>query len=423
MKILVAEDEPIMLKMICMRLSKDGHTLIATDNGRDALELITKEQPDLIITDIMMPYSSGLEIVGKVKQTGTTPVIVLSSMGQETTVLEAFSLGADDYITKPFSPNELSMRVRRFSVEKKAGFNFLVFGNLPLLKQFVPYQYLLNASLMLSCFVACMLGFILMYLIWNLNRKSKEKHLVRLYSTLISEVILCDNIEDCQAVMQQPYVQKIRSKWFGKTFGRMILIGQLVKMHKSIAGQGATNLCWLYNHLELQDDSLKAFNSSRWHVKARAIQELSEMQQVRFLTRIYKAADNSNKYVRNEAQVALLKLAGFDGLRFLNVVSRPISAWQQLCLLRELSLETAFDLQRIRHWMRSPNDSVVIFSLRLVKSQMLYKLEDEVKDCLLHTNGMVREHARKTLMELSGNPFSSTEEIFTQEFHQAPLTA
>jgi DNA-binding response OmpR family regulator len=116
MKILVAEDEPIMLKTIALRLKKDGHTVITTDNGREALEQIELENPDLIITDIMMPYSSGLEIVGKVKQNKTTPIIVLSSMGQENIVLEAFNLGADDYITKPFSPNELSMRVKRFSM-------------------------------------------------------------------------------------------------------------------------------------------------------------------------------------------------------------------------------------------------------------------------------------------------------------------
>lgn len=116
MKILVAEDEPIMLKTIALRLRKDGHEVITTDNGREAMEQIDQQKPDLIITDIMMPYSSGLEIVGKVKSASVkVPVIVLSAMGQENVVLEAFNLGADDYITKPFSPNELSMRVKRLS--------------------------------------------------------------------------------------------------------------------------------------------------------------------------------------------------------------------------------------------------------------------------------------------------------------------
>ncbi|MDQ3278615.1 MAG: response regulator [Bacteroidota bacterium] len=114
MKILVAEDEPIMLKTISLRLKKDGHDVITTDNGREALAMIDEQTPDLIITDIMMPYASGLEIVGTVKQQeNKIPVIVLSAMGQENVVLEAFNLGADDFIAKPFSPNELSMRVKR----------------------------------------------------------------------------------------------------------------------------------------------------------------------------------------------------------------------------------------------------------------------------------------------------------------------
>jgi DNA-binding response OmpR family regulator len=72
----------------------------------------------MIIADIMMPFTSGLEIVSVVKHDNNyrkVPIIILSSMGQENVVLEAFNLGADDYITKPFSPNELSMRVKRLA--------------------------------------------------------------------------------------------------------------------------------------------------------------------------------------------------------------------------------------------------------------------------------------------------------------------
>jgi len=118
MKILVAEDDQLMLKMLEFRLKKDGHEVIVTLDGREAVAKLAEFKPDLVITDIMMPYISGLELVGAVKKqylTGT-PVIILSGMGQENVVLEAFQLGADDYITKPFSPNELSVRVRRFDI-------------------------------------------------------------------------------------------------------------------------------------------------------------------------------------------------------------------------------------------------------------------------------------------------------------------
>lgn len=117
MKILIAEDEPIMLKTMELKLKRDGHQVLTANNGRDALDLIRTNDVDLVITDIMMPYTSGLEILGFVKNiTGKKiPVIVLSAMGQENVVVEAFNLGADDYITKPFSPNELSLRVMRFA--------------------------------------------------------------------------------------------------------------------------------------------------------------------------------------------------------------------------------------------------------------------------------------------------------------------
>lgn len=115
MKILVAEDEPIMLKTIELRLKKDGYDVVTVSDGREALKQIRENTPDLLITDIMMPYSSGLELVGAVKQDlpSPIPVIILSAMGQEDVVVNAFKLGADDFLNKPFSPNELSLRVKR----------------------------------------------------------------------------------------------------------------------------------------------------------------------------------------------------------------------------------------------------------------------------------------------------------------------
>lgn len=116
MNILVAEDEIIMLKTIELRLKKDGHNVVVCQDGREAVAKIEEMSPDLIITDVMMPFLSGLEIIGTVRKKGgrKIPIIVLSAMGQENVVLEAFQLGADDYITKPFSPNELSVRVKRY---------------------------------------------------------------------------------------------------------------------------------------------------------------------------------------------------------------------------------------------------------------------------------------------------------------------
>lgn len=115
MKILVAEDEPLMLMAIVGKLKSDGYNVISTTDGREALKYIETDRPDLIITDILMPYTSGLELIGIVKSnpSANIPIIVLSGLGEEETVMEAFQLGADDFLTKPFNPQELSVRVRR----------------------------------------------------------------------------------------------------------------------------------------------------------------------------------------------------------------------------------------------------------------------------------------------------------------------
>ena len=115
MKILVAEDEPLMLMAIEAKLRKDGFEVVGTRDGREALKAFESDTPDLIITDILMPYTSGLEFIGIVKSNSTKkiPIIVLSALGQEETVMEAFQLGADDFLTKPFNPTELSVRVKR----------------------------------------------------------------------------------------------------------------------------------------------------------------------------------------------------------------------------------------------------------------------------------------------------------------------
>ncbi|MDE3254161.1 MAG: response regulator [Bacteroidota bacterium] len=115
MKILVAEDEPMLLKTIELKLKKEGYEVITTTDGREAIAKIRETWPDLVISDIMMPYASGLEIVSFLRSEGVKkiPVIILSAMEQEKVVMEAFELGADDYITKPFSLNELTIRVKK----------------------------------------------------------------------------------------------------------------------------------------------------------------------------------------------------------------------------------------------------------------------------------------------------------------------
>lgn len=120
MKILVCDDDVIMVKAIEHKLKSDGYEIDIAIDGIQASEKISQNEYDLIMTDLLMPFFGGLELVNKVRNEMNlkVPIIVLTRVGNEDTIIEAFKLGADDYVTKPFSPNELSIRVKRLLIRR-----------------------------------------------------------------------------------------------------------------------------------------------------------------------------------------------------------------------------------------------------------------------------------------------------------------
>ncbi|MFC1970528.1 response regulator transcription factor [Chloroflexota bacterium] len=110
--ILVVDDEPRMVQFIGMNLDLEGFRVVSATNGYEAVEKVTRELPDLVILDIMMPDMDGFETLKKIREVSPTPVIFLSVKGEEFDRVHGLDLGADDYMTKPFSPRELVSRIR-----------------------------------------------------------------------------------------------------------------------------------------------------------------------------------------------------------------------------------------------------------------------------------------------------------------------
>jgi DNA-binding response OmpR family regulator len=111
-KILVVEDEKNILDVVEAYLKKEGYEVYSTTDGNKALELFENTSPHLIILDLMLPGISGEDICKKVRSLSDAPVIMLTAKSAEESKLEGFSIGADDYVTKPFSPRELMQRVK-----------------------------------------------------------------------------------------------------------------------------------------------------------------------------------------------------------------------------------------------------------------------------------------------------------------------
>jgi two-component system KDP operon response regulator KdpE len=110
--ILVVDDEPRMIQFIRMNLELEGYRVMQAGNGLDALDKVRDELPDLVILDVMMPDLDGFETLRILRETSDVPVIMLTVKSDEDDIVRGLGLGADDYVTKPFSPRELSSRVQ-----------------------------------------------------------------------------------------------------------------------------------------------------------------------------------------------------------------------------------------------------------------------------------------------------------------------
>jgi DNA-binding response OmpR family regulator len=121
--ILFADDDELLAALLTFRLQKGGYKVIWCRDGREVKAQLAMSMPDMIVSDIMMPYFSGIELLDYVrKELGSaTPVIIISSAGNEENVMSAFELGANDFISKPVSPAELLIRVSMELNKSKVG--------------------------------------------------------------------------------------------------------------------------------------------------------------------------------------------------------------------------------------------------------------------------------------------------------------
>ena len=121
MKILVVDDEKLLVKGIRFNLENEGYDVITGADGMEAVELAGSENPDLIVLDLMMPRLDGLEACGKIREFSDVPIIMLTAKADDMDKLLGFEHGADDYLTKPFNILELKARIKALLRRSKAG--------------------------------------------------------------------------------------------------------------------------------------------------------------------------------------------------------------------------------------------------------------------------------------------------------------
>lgn len=111
-RILVVDDDPLIVRLVRMHLDRAGYNVLVATDGEEALDVCAAELPDLVILDLMLPKRDGYDVCRSIREFSLVPVVMLSAKGEQVDKLRGFEMGADDYLTKPFAPQELLARVQ-----------------------------------------------------------------------------------------------------------------------------------------------------------------------------------------------------------------------------------------------------------------------------------------------------------------------
>jgi hypothetical protein len=269
--------------------------------------------------------------------------------------------------------------------------------------------FLVKVQIILTAFL------ILLIFLYMLIKHRKQAYKTRLNATvrtlLINEILSEASLADGETSNTSDL--EFLKKQLTKKANRQFVIDQIINGRKSIKGKVGESFLRLYVALGLQEDSCKKLKSKNWNEVAKGIQELAVMEQKQKMSDIFNEINSKNEFVRVEAQSALVYLSGFGGLWFLNVLNYPISEWQQMKLINMLTVSPITDVPELHVLLSSPQDSLVIFTLKLVGVLQQRTMHNAVVKCLGNKNEAVRFVAIKCLSEISNQ---YTAQVLTRRF-------
>ncbi len=173
------------------------------------------------------------------------------------------------------------------------------------------------------------------------------------------------------------------------TYRRQVLIDQMIDVSIYLKGDESKKLVSLYKLLNLDKDSITRAYNHRWHKKIKGFRELAFMNIRDANDAIYKALNSSNEILRMEAQIALVRLSDDNPFEFLSHLTGPFSLWEQITL-HELIIQHNIPVPSFQEWLTSPNPSVVMFALRMIREFKQKESENNVRETLMHPNPSVR---------------------------------
>lgn len=255
-----------------------------------------------------------------------------------------------------------------------------------------------------SCIFLIIIAMLIMYLIHlrnNLreNEKIKAKYQEEYESYLVT--YLYSGNEDGSFSSDQQLIINELKKYVADPFKRKIIISTLLKLRNEISGEIAESIDKLFIKLGLLRYSLAKLRNEKWDIIAIGIRELTQFKIKGVHKIIMNNINHPKKEVRKEMQLYLVHLYAFKGLEFLNILETSLSEWDQIQLLEILQLNNDPQIADIRPWLKSSNDSVVIFTLKLAKVYNQFEAKDELIKLLNHKSEDVRVNAISALSHLN----------------------
>lgn len=275
------------------------------------------------------------------------------------------------------------------------------------------YQYLIdyieNAPIIIQvvwisiCIFFVAIVILTIYLKFLRNKLRKNEKTVAEYqkeyeSDLIT-YLYAGNEEDEISAEQQIIIEKLKSCATDK-FKRRIIVSTLLRLRNEISGEMAESIQKLYYQSGLIEYALSRLKSKKWYVVAKGIRELTQLQVKEVHDEIITLVNHPKKEIRKEVQLYLVTLFHFEGLEFLNVLQTQLSEWDQIQLLEVLQRFDDQEIPDINPWLKSLNNSVVVFALKLAKIYNQFEVKDSIMELLAHQQKKIRLDSINVLSHL-----------------------
>ena len=262
------------------------------------------------------------------------------------------------------------------------------------------YKIVIILVIVLLILAAVMISIVLRERSRKNNVEARERRIRRQVEPIIQEVVFTDlDASDFKDSVKK--INRIVDSTLYRRSNMNILNELLLYYHRNLGGEAFERLENLYREIGLKQIALENLRNGEWHVRAKAINDLSTMRMGETLFEVLQYTDADNVHVRNEAQYAAVKLGGKKAMSFLNDLESPMSDWQQIRLLDQ-SRKFEYELiDNIGPWLQSKNETVVVFALILMRHLNQYHERSQLRKLLYHRNERVQEKAIETTQELA----------------------